>query len=96
MNVTLQMEFPESIFAVLRQDKEELVKMVKLCAAVKLYELRSLSQKKASELAGMSRGEFILALKDFEVRPYQYGAQEILSEIHKLGLSWYSEKVENC
>lgn len=86
MNITLQMELPESIFAVLHQDKEELVNMVKLCAAVKLYELRRLSQEKASELAGMTRGEFLLALKDFEVTPYQYDSQEILAEVRKLGL----------
>jgi predicted HTH domain antitoxin len=85
MNVTLQMELPESIFAVLHQDKQELVNMVKLCAAVKLYELRRLSQEKASELAGMTRGEFLLALKDFEVTPYQYDSQEILAEVRRVG-----------
>jgi predicted HTH domain antitoxin len=85
MSVTLQMELPESIFAVLHQDRDELVKMVKLCAAVKLFEMRRLSQEKASELAGMTRAEFLLALKDFEVTPYQYGAQEILSEVKGLG-----------
>ena len=85
MNITLHMELPESIFAVLHQDKEELVRMVKLCAAVKLYELRRLSQEKASEFAGMTRGEFLLALKEFEVTPYQYDAQEILTEVRRLG-----------
>jgi predicted HTH domain antitoxin len=85
MNITLQMELPESIFAVLHQDKQELVSMVKLCAAVKLYELRRLSQEKASELAGMTRGEFLLALKEFEVTPYQYDSQEILAEVQWLG-----------
>ncbi len=85
MNITLQMELPESIFAVLHQDKEELVNMVKLCAAVKLYELHRLSQEKASELAGMTRGEFLLALKDFEVTPYQYDSQEIRTEMRRLG-----------
>ena len=86
MNITLQMELPESIFAVFHQDKQELVKMVKLCAAVKLYELRRISQEKASEMAGLSRGEFLAALKEFEVTPYQYSAQEIIAEVQKLGL----------
>ncbi len=85
MNITLQMEFPESIFAVLHQDKQELVQMVKLCAAVKLFELRRLSQEKASEMADMTRGEFLLALKDFEVTPYQYDSKEILAEVKRLG-----------
>ncbi len=85
MNITLQMELPESIFAALHQDKQEAVEMVKLCAAVKLYELRRLSQEKASELAGMTRGEFLLALKEFEVTPYQYDSQEILTEVKRLG-----------
>ena len=85
MNITLQMELPESIFAVLHQDKQELVNMVKLCAAIKLYELRRLSQEKAAELAGMSRGEFLLALKEFEVTPYQYDSYEVLAEVKSLG-----------
>ncbi len=85
MNITLQMELPESIFAVLHQDKQELVKMVKLCAAVKLFELRRLSQEKASEMAGMTRGEFLLALKDFKVTSYQYDSKEILTEVKRLG-----------
>lgn len=85
MNITLQMELPESIFAVLHQNQEELVNMVKLCAAVKLYELRRLSQEKAAELAGMTRGEFLLALNEFKVTPYQYTAQDILTEVRRLG-----------
>jgi predicted HTH domain antitoxin len=85
MNITLQMELPASIFAVLHQDKEELMNLLKLCAAVKLYELRRISQEKASELAGMTRGEFLLALKDFKVTPYQYNSQELLAEVQRLG-----------
>ena len=54
INTTLQMELPESVFAVLHQDRQELVSMVKFCAAVKLYERHRLSQEKASELAGMT------------------------------------------
>jgi len=59
--------------------------MVKLCATVKLYELRRILQEKAAELAGMTRGEFLLVLKNFEVTPYQYTAQEILAEVRRLG-----------
>ena len=85
MNIAVQMELPESIFSLLHKDKQEIVKMFKLCTAVKLYEMRRISQEKASELAGMTRGEFLLSLKDFEVTPYQYSSKEIIEEVGRLG-----------
>ena len=85
MGILVQMDLPESIFSLLHKDKDEIVKMFKLCTAVKLYEMRKISQEKASELAGMSRGEFLLSLKDFEITPYQYSSEDIVNEVKNLG-----------
>jgi len=85
MNISIEMDLPESIFSLLRKDRQEMVKMLKLCTAVKLYEMRKISQERASELAGMTGSEFLLALKDFEVSPYPCSADETIEETHSLG-----------
>lgn len=53
---------------------------MRLAAAVKWYELGRVSQGKAAEIAGISRAEFLAALKSFGVSPFQYGAEEIVRE----------------
>jgi predicted HTH domain antitoxin len=85
MNITVQMELPETIFAIFHQDQAELVSMVKLCTAIKLYELQRISQEKAAEFAGMTRGEFLLALHEYQATPYQYSAGEVIEEVKQLG-----------
>lgn len=85
MNITVQMELPESIFALVHQDQTELINMVKLCTAIKLYELQRISQEQAAEFAGMTRGEFLLTLHEYQTTPYQYTASEVIEEVKKLG-----------
>lgn len=79
------MELPETIFALVHQDQAELVNLVKLCTAVKWYELQRLSQEQAAEFAGMTRGEFLLTLGEYQTTPYQYSASEVTEEVEKLG-----------
>jgi predicted HTH domain antitoxin len=52
-----------------------------IAAAVKWYELGILSQEKASEIAGLSRGEFIRALNRLYVSPLQYSPSELREEL---------------
>jgi predicted HTH domain antitoxin len=42
--------------------------------------LRRISQERAAEIAGLSRTEFLAALGQFRVSPFQYTADEILEE----------------
>jgi predicted HTH domain antitoxin len=53
---------------------------MRLAAAVKWYETQRISQAKAAEIAGLSRAEFLAALGQFEVTPFQTSAAEIIQE----------------
>ena len=53
---------------------------MRLAAAVKWYEIGSLSQSKAAELAGVSRQEFLASLARFNVSPFQVTPQELAQE----------------
>jgi hypothetical protein len=48
-------------------------------AAVKRYELELVSQNRAADVAGMTRAEFITALGQYKVSPFEYGADEVLA-----------------
>lgn len=79
--IDLTVKLPRSVFAALREDPTQFMAEMRLAAAVKWYELRRLSQAKAAEVAGLSRAEFLAALAEFDVTPFQYGADEIVSEV---------------
>lgn len=79
--VQVSLQVPRSVFSALRQAPEDFVAEMRLAAAVKWYEMRTLSQAKAAEVAGLSRGEFLSALARFDVSPFQYDADEIVAEV---------------
>jgi predicted HTH domain antitoxin len=81
MSVALQLELPDSAFSALHKSPVEFGKELCLAAAVKWYEMTIISQEKAAEIAGLSRGEFIEALGRFKVSPFQYSPQEVLTEL---------------
>ena len=54
---------------------------MRVAGAVKWYENSVISQGKAAEIAGLSRAEFINALNQFKVLPFQYYADEIVEEV---------------
>lgn len=79
--VQVSIELPREIFSALRQDPAGFVREMRVAAAVKWYENKIISQSKAAEIAGLSRSEFINALNQFTVSPFQYSADEIVSEV---------------
>ena len=79
--VQVSLNFPRTVFSALRQDPEGFIAEMRLAAAVKWYEMHTLSQAKAAEVAGLSRGEFLTALARFGVSPFQYDADEIVAEV---------------
>ena len=83
MSDTVQVTFTvnRDIFSALRQDPDHFVPELRLAAAVKWYELGTVSQSKAAEIAGLSQAEFIAELARFKVSPFQYGADEIIQEV---------------
>ena len=80
MSVQVVLELPEEVFSALRRTPEAFVTEMRLAAAVKWYEIGSLSQSKAAELAGVSRQEFLASLARFNVSPFQVTPQELAQE----------------
>lgn len=77
----LTLEMPDSAFATLHKDPSEFTRELRIAAAVKWYELEIISQGRAAEIAGLTRAEFITALGQYKVSPFQYTAEEILDDL---------------
>jgi predicted HTH domain antitoxin len=81
--VQMTIDMPEEALAALRKDPQDFARELRLAAAVKWYELKILSQERASSVAGLSRAEFLGALGRFGVSPFQYTAEEIIEEAER-------------
>ena len=78
--VHLEFDLPEEALAAVRRDQGTFLREFRLAAAVKWYEMRHISQARAAELAGISRAEFVAALGQFNVSPFQASADELVRE----------------
>jgi predicted HTH domain antitoxin len=63
--------------------KEEIEQHIRLMAALKMFELGKISSGKASELAGMSRTEFLEACGRYRVSIFNYPDDQAETEIKK-------------
>ncbi len=81
--VQVSRELPRDGFAALRQDPAGLEREMRVAAAVKWYETGVVSQSKGAEIAGLTRAEFVNALNQFKVSPFQYNADEIVAEVSR-------------
>ena len=81
MSVHVTIEVPETSFSILRTTPKAFAKELRLAAAVKWYEIGKISQSKAAELAGISRTEFLKALAQFNVSPYQTAPDDLAAEV---------------
>jgi predicted HTH domain antitoxin len=80
--VQLSIELPRDVFSSIRQDPAGFMHEMRLAAAVKWYEMGTLSQSRAAEIAGISRAEFIDTLNRFKVTPFQYeSVEELVGEV---------------
>jgi predicted HTH domain antitoxin len=76
--VHIGFDIDEGALARLHRDPVEFTRELRIAAAVKWYERRSISQGRAAEIAGLSRSEFIDALVRYGVSPFQDTAEELL------------------
>jgi predicted HTH domain antitoxin len=67
----IRLEVPDEILRSLDMAPATFAREVMTLAAVKLFELGKLSSGGAARLAGIERGEFLLALGVYQVAPFQ-------------------------
>jgi len=77
----LALELPENIFSALRLPPAEFAREMRIAAAVQWYAERRISQKKAAEIAGQSRAEFIDELRCRKVPAIQISESELDAEL---------------
>jgi predicted HTH domain antitoxin len=73
---TIKIEIPIGVFSAFKPD--EFAQSLRIAA--KCYERGLVSQGKAAEIAGLCREDFIMALEQFDISPFQYSAEEVLKE----------------
>jgi predicted HTH domain antitoxin len=84
MNVQpLVLNITEDFLLSIKKTPEELVSEIVLMAAIKMFELGKLSSGKASELAGISRREFLEKCSIYGVSVFNYSDDEIAEELSK-------------
>jgi len=64
-------DVPETVLLAEKADAASFGRVLKVLAAVKLYELGRLTSGRAAELAGMSRVEFLSNLGRYKVFPFE-------------------------
>lgn len=69
--IRITIKLSRGVFSALRQDPAGFVREMRVAAAAKWYENGLVTQSKASEIAGLSRAEFINALNRLKVSPFQ-------------------------
>ncbi|HSS76497.1 MAG TPA: UPF0175 family protein [Thermoanaerobaculia bacterium] len=77
----VQLEIPEETLISLKTDVESFGRDLKMLGAVKLFELGKLSSGRAAQLASLTRVEFLLALRHFQVSPFQLTEEELRQDI---------------
>ena len=77
----VSIDFADNVFSAIRKSPDEFVQEMRLAAAIKWYELEMISQSKASEIANVSRQEFITALNRYNVSPVQQSIDDLKKEL---------------
>jgi predicted HTH domain antitoxin len=80
----VEIDLPDATFAGLDRELSELAAEFRAAAAAKWYEVGRVSQEAASQIAGVSRSEFLTILSQFRVSPMQESAEEALASARSL------------
>ena len=77
----VRLDIPDETLISLKTDAECFARDLKVLGAVKLFELGKLSSGRAAQLAGMERVAFLLALRQYQVSPFQMTAEELRQDV---------------
>jgi predicted HTH domain antitoxin len=80
----VEIDLPDPTFAGLGREVSELAAEFRAAAAAKWYEVGRVSQEAASQIAGVSRSEFLTILSQLRVSPMQESAEEALASARSL------------
>lgn len=78
---TVSINIPESAFAFLEKNQDDLGREVLTAAVVKWFELGTISQGKAAEILNLSRAEFLKVLSQYHVSAWQYTKEDLDAEL---------------
>ncbi len=78
----IEIEIPEDIIFVMKglEKPEEVKKKLKMALAMTLFQEKTISLGKATELAGTSRIKFMEVLKEHGIPAYEYSEKDYESE----------------
>ena len=79
----LKIKYPSGFEHVVHVTKDEMRHYILLMASLKMFELGKISSRRAAELAGMSRSEFLEACGRYRVSPFNYLDEDVEEEIKK-------------
>ncbi|MBM3889446.1 MAG: UPF0175 family protein [Verrucomicrobia bacterium] len=80
--MTLVIDYPQNLPDALQETKEQFEQEAKMAMAVKLFEMKRLSSGLAAQLAGVSRGQFLLSLHRYGVPMIDLDEDELRSDLH--------------
>lgn len=90
----IEIDLPEDIIFAMKgiEKPEEVKKKLKIALAILLFQEKSISLGKATELAEMSRVRFMEVLKEHNISAYEYGERDF--ERDQQVIARYRETVE--
>lgn len=76
-------EIPDDLWVILKIDKKDIPKAVKLYLAIELYREGKISLGKASEIAGITKEEMMEVLSRKKI-PINYDVDDLKEDVEKL------------